>query len=75
MASSRSFNNEIGYAIRLLLQTVPSLRASADQRSDYQLFKAEVCELFTIADPAIAAQALQRVNAARREAHAINLNY
>jgi hypothetical protein len=75
MASSRAFNNEIGYAIRLLLQTVPSLRASADQRSDYQLFKAEVYELLAIDNPARAAQALQQVSAARREAHAINLNY
>lgn len=75
MASSRAFTTEIGYAIRLLLQTVPSLRASADQRSDYQLFKAEVYELLAIDNPAIAAQAMQQANAARREAHAINLDY
>jgi hypothetical protein len=75
MASSRAFTTEIGYAIRLLLQTVPSLRASADQRSDYQLFKAEVYELLAIDNPAIAAQVMQQANAARREAHAINLDY
>ncbi|MGH8473182.1 MAG: hypothetical protein ACREVJ_12160 [Gammaproteobacteria bacterium] len=75
MASSRAFTTEIGYAVRLLLQTVPSLRASADQRSDYQLFKAEVYELLAIDNPAIAAQAMQQANAARREAHAINLDY
>jgi hypothetical protein len=75
MASSRAFTTEIGYAVRLLLHTVPSLRASADQRSDYQLFKAEVYELLAIDNPAIAAQAMQQANAGRREAHAINLNY
>jgi hypothetical protein len=75
MASSRAFNNEIGYAIRLLLQTVPSLRASTDQRSDYQLFKAEVYELLAVDNPIIAAQAMQIADTSRREAHAINLHY
>jgi hypothetical protein len=75
MASSRAFTTEIGYAVRLLLQTVPSLRASADQRSDYQLFKAEVYDLLAIDNPAIAAQAMQQANNARREAHAIHIDY
>lgn len=75
MASSRVINNEIGYAIRLLLSSVPTLRASADQRSDYHLLKAEIYELMAAGDPCIAAQALALANAARREAHAINLDY
>jgi hypothetical protein len=75
MASSQAFNNEIGYAIRTLLASVPSLRASADQRCDYHLLKAEVYELLALHNPAIAAQALQQANDARREAHAINLDY
>lgn len=75
MASSRAFTTEIGYAVRLLLQTVPSLRASADQRSDYQLFKAEVYDLLAIDNPASAAQAIDQANAARSEAHAINIDY
>jgi hypothetical protein len=75
MASSRLINDEVSYAVRLLLSTVPSLRAPAEQRSDYQLVKAEVFELLAATDPSIAAQALQLANAARREAHAINLDY
>jgi hypothetical protein len=37
--------------------------------------KAEVFELLAATDPAIAAQALTLASAARREAHAIALNY
>lgn len=75
MASSRVINNEVAYAIRLLLSSVPTLRASADQRSDYHLLKAEALELLAAADPVVAAQALQLAEKARREAHAINLDY
>jgi hypothetical protein len=75
MSMSRVVNSEVGYALRLMLSTVPTLRAPAEQRSDYHLFKAEVYELLAIDNPAIAAQALQLAAAARREAHAINLDY
>ncbi|MGH3806768.1 MAG: AMED_5909 family protein [Pseudonocardiaceae bacterium] len=75
MASSRVVNNEVSYALRLLLSSVPALRAPAEQRSDFHLLKAEVYELLAATDPAIAAQALQLANNARREAHAISLDY
>jgi hypothetical protein len=75
MTSSRVINNEVAFAIRLMLHMMPSLRAPAEQRSDFQLFKAEVYELWAAADPSIAAQALQQANTSRREAHAINLDY
>jgi hypothetical protein len=45
MALSRMVNSEVGYAIRMYLSSVPTLRASADQRSDFHLLKAEVYEL------------------------------
>jgi hypothetical protein len=72
---SRVINNEVAYAVRLLLGAVPSLRAPAEQRSDFCLLKAEVFELLAATDPAIAAQALTLASAARREAQAIALNY
>lgn len=72
---SRVINNEVGYWIRLLLSSIPSARASAEQRSNFHLLKAEVYELAGTNDPAIAAQALQVADKARREAHAINLDY
>lgn len=75
MASSQVIVNEVAYQIRSMLGVVPSLRAPADQRSDFQLFKAEVYDLWATANPAVAAQALQQANAARREAHAIVLDY
>jgi hypothetical protein len=75
MAVSRVIHIELGYALRLLVSSVPSLRASADQRSDYHLLKAEVLDLMAAANPTIAAQALQLADKARREAHAINLDY
>lgn len=75
MASSQVIMNEVAYHIRALLGVVPSLRASAEQRSDFQLYKAEVYEAWAVADPARAAQAMQVVTAARREAHAIALDY
>lgn len=75
MSTSSIVNSELGYALRLLITSVPSLRASAEQRSDYQLLKAEVYELLAATHPAIAAQALQLADNARREAHAINLDY
>jgi hypothetical protein len=73
--ASRAINNEIGYAIRLLLSSIPTLRASAEQRSDFHLLKAEVYELWAAAEPGIAAQAIAIAADARREAHAINLDY
>lgn len=75
MASSSVINNEVAYALRLLLSSVPTLRASADQRSDFHILKAEIYELLAAADPAIAAQALALANTSRREAHTINLDY
>lgn len=75
MASSRLVNTEVGYALRLLLSSVPTVRASAEQRSDFHLLKAEVYEFLAATDPSIAAQALQVADKARREAHAIALDY
>lgn len=75
MATSQAVNSEVGYAIRLYLSSVPTLRASADQRSDFHLLKAEVYELMGVHNPSIAAQAFAVANAARREAHVINLDY
>lgn len=75
MASSQVIMNEVAYHLRSMLGVVPSLRASSEQRSDFQLYKAEVYEAWGVANPAIAAQAMQVANAARREAHAINLDY
>jgi hypothetical protein len=75
MVSSRAINNEIAYAIRLLLSSVPTLRASAEQRSHFQLRKAETFQCLAAADPSTAAQALPLAEQARREAHAINLSY
>ncbi|MGQ0715726.1 MAG: hypothetical protein ACT4NP_00190 [Pseudonocardiales bacterium] len=75
MSTSRVVSSEVGYALRLMLSTVPTLRAPAEQRSDFQMLKAEVYELLAATNPAIAAQALQLANTARREAHAINMDY
>lgn len=72
--ASRAIDNEVAWAIRSMLAVVPSLRASAEQRSDFQLYKAEVYEAWAVRDPSIAAQAMQIAAAARREAHAINLD-
>jgi hypothetical protein len=72
---SHVVHNEVGYAFRVLFSTVPSLRASAEQRSDFHLFKAEVLEAWAATDPSAAAQALQLADKARREAHAIALDY
>jgi MarR-like DNA-binding transcriptional regulator SgrR of sgrS sRNA len=75
MAVSRVINNEVAYAIRTWLASVPPLGAPAEQRSYFQCLKAETFELMAAADPSIAAQALQLADKARREAHAINLDY
>jgi hypothetical protein len=56
MASSRLINNEVAYAIRTWLASVPSLAAPAEQRS----------YLLAAADPSVAAQALQLADKARR---------
>lgn len=72
---SRAVQNEVCYAIRMYLSSIPTLRASAEQRSDFQLLKAEVFELMAGAEPSVAAQMMQIAAAARREAHAINLDY
>lgn len=74
MASSPIVNSEVSYAFRLLLSSVPPLRAPVDQRSDFHLFKAGVYEFFAAADPGVAAQALAQANTSRREAHAIALD-
>lgn len=74
MATPNVINTEIGYALRLLLNNVPSLRASADQRSDYQLLKAEVYELIAVASPNIAVLARDTADRAKGEAHLIHLH-
>lgn len=72
---SRAIQTEIVYMSRLLASTLPNLQASAEQRSDYYLFKVHVYEALAVTEPAIAAQALQISDKALREAHAINLDY
>ncbi|MGH3539303.1 MAG: hypothetical protein ACRDQJ_13620 [Pseudonocardiaceae bacterium] len=66
---------EIGYGFRMLFATIPSLRASAEQRSDFELYKAQLFEAWAAVAPSCAAQALQQADKAKREAHAINLDY
>jgi hypothetical protein len=75
MTVSRTLQTEIGYMFRQLLSSVPSLRAGAEQRSDYQLYKAEFYEAVAAFNPAISAQCMDIANAAKREAHAIALDY
>lgn len=75
MSASKVVLSELGYAIRLMFSTVPSLRATAEQRSDWFLLKGEVYEFTAATHPAIAAQVMQIADKARREAHAINLDY
>jgi hypothetical protein len=72
---SRAVHNELAYAFRMLFSTVPSLRASAEQRSDFELYKAQVFEAYAAVEPSAAAQALQLANKARSEAHAIAADY
>ena len=75
MAVSRVVLSELGYALRLLFSTVPSLRAPAEQRSDWFVLKAEVYEYMAATHPGIAAQVMQVADKARREAHAIHIDY
>ncbi len=75
MSTSRIVSSEVGYALRLMLSTIPTLRAPAEQRSDFQMFKVEVCELLAATNPAIAAQCQDIADAAKAEAHALNMNY
>ena len=75
MTVSRMLHTELGYMFRQLLSSVPSLRASAEQRSDFQLLKAEFYEAAAAFNPAISAQCMETANNARREAHAIALDY
>ena len=72
---SRVLLNEVAYAFRLWLSSVPSLQAPADQRSYFQLMKAEALEALAATEPSVAAQAMQLADKARREAHAIALDY
>ena len=75
MTVSRTIQTEIAYMFRDLMSRVPSLRAGAEQRSDYQLLKAEFYEALAATSPAISAQCMDIANAAKREAHAIALDY
>lgn len=76
MASrAHAVHNEVAYGFRMLFSMVPSLRASAEQRSDFELLKAHVFEAWAAVEPSAAAQALQLANKARREAHAIAADY
>lgn len=72
---SRAIQAEIVYMFRLLGSTLPNLRASAEQRADYYLYKAHAYEALAVTEPAIAAGALDAVDRAMREAHAIDLGY
>lgn len=73
--ASHAVHNEIAYAFRMLFFTVPSLRASTEQRSDFELYKAVLLEAWAAIEPSAAAQALQLAARARREAHAIAADY
>lgn len=77
MVVSRVVLNEVAYAIRAWLTSVPSLGASAEERSIFQLRKAEVFDLLagTQSNPCAAAQALQLAARARDEARAIAPDY
>jgi hypothetical protein len=75
MSVSRMIQTEIAFMFRLMLTTVPSLRAGAEQRSDFQLLKAEFYEAVAATNPTISAGCMQVADRARREAHAINLDY
>ncbi|MGH3871292.1 MAG: hypothetical protein ACRDSR_07220 [Pseudonocardiaceae bacterium] len=75
MTVSRTIQTELGYLFRELLSSVPSLRASTEQRSDFQLLKSEFYEALAATNPAISAQCMDIANAAKREAHAIALDY
>jgi hypothetical protein len=75
MTVSRSIQTEIVYMFRELLYSIPSLRATSEQRSDFQLRKAELYEAVAAFNPTVAAQCMATANAAKREAHAIALDY
>lgn len=75
MASSQVVRAEVGYAVRMLLSLVPPLRAPAEQRSDYQLLKAEIYDLIAATNPSVAVQASIVAEAARREARIIALDF
>lgn len=73
--ASHAVHNEVAYAFHSLFCMVPSLRAPAQQRAGYHLFKSEVFEAWAAIEPSAAAQALQLAARARREAHAIAADY
>jgi DTW domain-containing protein YfiP len=75
MAASRVVQNEVCIAIRALLAGVPSLSATPEQRSAFQLRKAEVLDLLAATDPVVAAEARQLAARARYEARAIASEY
>jgi hypothetical protein len=55
-------------AIRALLSSVPRTGASAQQRADYYLRKAEVLDLLAATYPSLATPARELADQARREA-------
>lgn len=75
VTASRIVQNEVRIAIRTLLAEVPPLSASRDQRSAWQLRKAEVLDLMAATDPAVAAEARALAARARYEARAIASDY
>lgn len=75
VTASRIVHNEVCIAIRTLLAEVPSLSASRDQRSAWQLRKAEVLDLMAATDPAVAAEARALAARARYEARVIASDY
>jgi hypothetical protein len=79
MVVSRVVHNEVVYWIRTLLASVPPLRAPAEQRSNFQLFKAEALDWLAATEPCAAAQAMQLAAQARararHETRAIILDY
>lgn len=75
MAASRVVQNEVCIAIRSLLAEVPPLTASPEQRSVFQLRKAEALDWLAASDPVVAAEARALAARARHEARAIPFDY
>jgi hypothetical protein len=73
--AAQAVHTEVAYQFRMLFSMVPSLRAPAEQRADFELYKAVVFEAYAVIEPVSAAQALQRAANAKHEAHAIAADF
>jgi hypothetical protein len=72
---SRAIQTEVVHMFRLMYSTIPSLRAPADQRADFYVFKSTAYEALGAIEPGIAAHVQNIADKAMREAHAIALDY